>query len=138
MLRVVDVRLLSMAAIAAAVLMSFITDQAAEAAPKKFPVPAKRAAQQIALPAPTGLAASHSMSIENGRMCFADHYHYGSSDSQPTVRMAQMAAAKSWADFVDFEYGSTWTNFAKSASREFKCNQNSTGFTCDVSARPCR
>lgn len=126
------------AALIAAAVMSLITDHAAIAASKKMYVPAQRAAIRAALPAPTGLAASHSMSMEGGKMCFADHWHYGSSDSQPNIKMAQMDAAKSWASFVDFEYGNTWANFAKSSAREFKCQQGSSGFTCDVSARPCR
>lgn len=129
MFRFVVSRPLVAAAVAAAVMMSALTDHSAIAAPKK--VMAKFAP-------PVGLAASHTMSIENGRMCFADHYHYGSSDSMPNARAAQMEAAKSWAAFVDFEYGNSWANFAKSTAREFKCSQTTSGYSCDLSARPCR
>lgn len=100
----------------------------AEAAPQR-----KRA-----MPAITGLAAMHDMRNEGGRLCFSDHYHYGSSNGKPNVKAAQAAAIRSWADFVIFEYDPSWANFGKSSSKDVKCSQGSGGWSCDVSSRPCR
>lgn len=85
-----------------------------------------------------GLAASHDLSVEGGRVCFAQHYHYGSSSGAPSVRLAQAEAVKSWADFVDFEYGSAWSNYRKASSKDMKCSRGAGGYGCDVSARPCK
>jgi hypothetical protein len=92
----------------------------------------------VAAAAVSGLAASHSMRREGNRLCFADHYHYGSSSGQQSMKAAQAAAVASWADFVDFEYDSSWTSFARASSKEVKCSQGTSGWGCDASARPCR
>ncbi len=86
----------------------------------------------------TGLAATHDMRREGGRLCFADHFHYGSSAGKPTVASAQAAAASSWSSFVDFEYGSAWASYARASAKDMKCSQSSIGWACDTSARPCR
>lgn len=86
----------------------------------------------------TGLAAMHDMRREGGRLCFSDHYHYGSSNGLANVKVAQAAAIRSWVDFVLFEYDPSWGNFSKSASKEIKCAPGSSGWSCDVSSRPCR
>ena len=86
----------------------------------------------------TGLAASHDMVRQGGRLCFADHYHYGSSLGQNNQRAAQAAAAESWAQFVNFEYGGEWDRYSVAAGKDMKCSQSSAGWGCEVSARPCR
>jgi hypothetical protein len=95
--------------------------------------------RQVAIAAPVdGLAASHDMRREGGRLCFSDHFHYGSSAGLPSQQAAQVAAAKSWSSFVDFEYGSTWANYGKASSKEMKCSQGGGSWGCDLGARPCR
>ncbi|MEQ1651765.1 MAG: hypothetical protein ABL897_04695, partial [Hyphomicrobium sp.] len=86
----------------------------------------------------TGLAASHDLRREGNRLCFSDHFHYGTSIGQPNVRAAQAAAARSWADFVNFEYGGEWDNYGRSSSKDMQCSQSGAGWGCSVSARPCR
>ncbi len=86
----------------------------------------------------TGLAASHDLRREGGRICFADHYHYGSSLGQANQRAAQSVAITSWSDFVDLEYGSAWSSYKAASSKDLKCSQSSAGWGCDLSARPCR
>ena len=86
----------------------------------------------------SGLAASHDMRREGGRLCFADHFHYGSSAGQSSRKSAQVAAVGSWASFVDFEYGPTWANFSKSSSKDVKCSTSPSGWGCEINARPCR
>jgi hypothetical protein len=86
----------------------------------------------------SGLAASHNLSREGGRLCFADHTHYGSSIGQPNERSAQAAAANSWSDFVDLEYGGAWARYASASGKDMKCSQSSAGWGCELSARPCR
>lgn len=91
-----------------------------------------------AMPAVTGLAAMHDMRREGGRLCFSDHFHYGSSNGEKSMKAAQAAAIRSWADFVIFEYDPSWANFGKSGSKEIKCAPGGGGWSCDVSSRPCR
>lgn len=86
------------------------------------------------------VADIHEQRRERGSICFTDHYHYGSSAGLASKRAAQAAAIRSWADFVDFEYGGAWTSWARSGSKSIKCSQAGIGgsWSCDVSSRPCR
>jgi hypothetical protein len=86
----------------------------------------------------TGLASIHVLRREGGRICMADHFHYGSSGVQRSRRSAQWAAIRSWSDFTDLEYGSDWAHWGRSASRRIGCTPGGGGWSCDVSARPCR
>jgi hypothetical protein len=86
----------------------------------------------------TGLAASHDLRREGGRLCFSDHTHYGSSMGQSNERTAQAAAAQSWSEFVDLEYGGAWSRYASASGKDMKCSQSSAGWGCELSARPCR
>ncbi len=90
------------------------------------------------LPPVTGLAAAHDLRMEKGRLCFTDHYHYGSSAGIGNRKSAEASAISSWASFVDFEYGGTWANFSRASSKDMKCAQSTSGWSCDLSARPCR
>ncbi len=85
----------------------------------------------------TGLAASHSWRKEGGKVCFSDHWHYGTG-SGPTRKAAERDAAGAWAGFTSFEYGSTWARYSKAASKKMSCSQGSGGWNCSVEARPCR
>ena len=92
----------------------------------------------VAATAVTGLAAAHNLRRESGRLCFSDHFHYGSSAGKSSMKAAQAAAVASWADFVDFEYDGSWTSFARASNKEVKCSQSGGSWSCDASARPCR
>jgi hypothetical protein len=86
----------------------------------------------------TGLASIHVLRREGGRLCMADHFHYGSSGAQLSRAAAQGAAVRSWAEFTDLEYGSDWAHFGRAASQRMKCSRSSSGWYCDAEARPCR
>lgn len=86
----------------------------------------------------TGLASVHALRREGGRLCMADHWHFGSSGAQASRAVAQRAAIRSWAEFTDLEYGSDWARFGRAASQRVKCSRSSAGWYCDVEARPCR
>ncbi|PPC82432.1 MAG: hypothetical protein CTY31_13010 [Hyphomicrobium sp.] len=92
------------------------------------------AAPKVAI---TGLAASHDIKREGSRLCFSDHYHYGSSAGLANKKKAEAEAISSWASFVDFEYGPTWANFKKASSKGMNCSQSTSGWGCELSARPC-
>lgn len=87
----------------------------------------------------TGLAASHDLRRERGRVCFLDHWHYGSSSGQPNKKAAEKAALVSWASFVDLEYGSDWARVGRAASKVMACEPGyGGGWNCNFEARPCR
>jgi hypothetical protein len=85
------------------------------------------------------MADIHDQRRERGVICFSDHFHYGSSSGIKTKHAAEIAAIKSWADFVDFEYGGAWTDWRISGSKKIKCSQAGINgpWSCDVSSRPC-
>ena len=64
----------------------------------------------------TGLAYSHDLRKERGRLCMADHWHSGSGEGR-TKAAARAAAIRSWADFTNFEYGTAWAHFSRAASQ---------------------
>ncbi len=86
----------------------------------------------------SGLAAMHAMRREGGKLCMADHWHYGSSGTSSTKAAATRGAIASWQDFTDLEYGRAWARFSRAASKKIGCSRNSAGWTCDAEARPCR
>ncbi len=86
----------------------------------------------------TGLASIHAMRRERGRICMADHWHYGSSGSLPSRRAAQRDAIRSWQDFTNLEYGSSWARFSRAGSRRVSCSQSGGGWSCNVEGRPCK
>jgi len=86
----------------------------------------------------TGLASIHKLRRERGHICMADHWHYGSSATFRSRRRAQRDAIRSWADFVDLEYGSNWARWSRAGSRKVTCSRASGGYTCNVEARPCK
>ncbi|WP_409560427.1 hypothetical protein RLW55_12870 [Hyphomicrobium sp. B1] len=106
--------------------------------------PALAAAVVVACAVPaladeTGLAAIHAQQRERGnKTCFVDHYHYGSSSGRATKKAAIASAIKSWADFTDFEYGSTWAHWGLASSKTVTCSGGDGSWGCDINARPCR
>jgi hypothetical protein len=85
----------------------------------------------------TGVASIHAMRREGGRTCMSDHWHFGSSGAQRTKAAAQRTAIRSWQEFTDLEYGSDWARFYRAAGRKIRCSRSSSGWYCDVEARPC-
>jgi len=85
----------------------------------------------------TGVAAIHVLRHEGGRLCMADHWHYGSSGAQNNRGAAQREAIRSWQEFTDLEYGSDWARFGRAAGQRLKCSHSSGGWFCDAEARPC-
>jgi hypothetical protein len=86
----------------------------------------------------TGVASIHALRREGGRLCMADHWHFGSSGAQASRAAAQRLAIRSWAEFTDLEYGSDWARFGRAAGQRLKCSRSSAGWYCDAEARPCR
>lgn len=89
-----------------------------------------------------GVAGIHKLHIERGRLCMADHPHFGQTGVWPTLRIAKAKAADSWAGFTRLEYGDAWAEFRVAASKKFDCakvpSARGPGWTCDVEARPCK
>ncbi len=85
----------------------------------------------------TGLAYSHDLRKEGGRLCMSDHYHQGSGEGL-TKAAARNAAIRSWADFTNFEYGTVWARFSAAASSSTRYTKADKGWRADVEARPCR
>lgn len=87
----------------------------------------------------TGLATSlHAVRREHGKLCMSDHWHYGSSGTQRSKRLAKREAIRSWQNFTALEYGSDWARYYRAGSRKMRCSRSSGGYNCDVEARPCR
>ena len=85
------------------------------------------------------LSDLHAQHRERGLICMIDHYHYGSSIGKASKAEAVRAAIQSWADFVDFEYGSAWTSWSRSGTKSVNCTNGGAGnWGCDVNSRPCR
>jgi hypothetical protein len=86
------------------------------------------------------VADIHTQDRERGVVCFADHYHYGSSAGLSSKGAALGVAVKSWSDFVDFEYGPAWSRWSIAGSKSVKCGRVGIGgpWSCDINARPCR
>ncbi len=85
----------------------------------------------------TGFAASHTLRNEAGRKCFADHFHSGSGDGA-TKPTAKAAAAKSWAEFTAFEYGTDWAHFGRATGISVRYTKLDKGWSATIDARPCR
>lgn len=85
-----------------------------------------------------GLSELHSKVIVGKKICFADHYHSGSSNGQSSREAAEKAAIRSWVDFTSWEYGRQWGDFWTAVGRRIKCGGSGNNWSCDVEARPCR
>ena len=85
----------------------------------------------------TGLAYSHTLRKEGGRLCMADHFHSGSGEGR-SKEAARGAAIRSWADFTNFEYGSSWARFSVAGSQSVSYTKSADGWSASVDARPCR
>jgi hypothetical protein len=87
-----------------------------------------------------GLADLHSHRREGGRICMSDHFHDGIGSTQPTRAQAVTSAARAWSDFTALEYGGAWGSWGMAASKQIRCGASSfgRGYSCNVSARPCK
>jgi hypothetical protein len=95
-------------------------------------------APALALADETGFADMHDHRREGNRTCMTDHFHTGASTGRPTRKAAEIAAIQDWAGFTAFEYGSTWARYSIAGSREMRCEQDGSAWSCTVSARACR
>lgn len=87
----------------------------------------------------TGLAGIlHALRKERGKICMADHFHFGQSVSFKKKSKAQADAVLRWRQFVTLEYGSDWGSFRRAASKSLNCGRAGGSWTCKVAARPCR
>jgi hypothetical protein len=84
-----------------------------------------------------GLAGIHTWVRVGGKTCMADHFHDGSGNG-PTRAKALQAAIGAWQDFTAWEYSGRWGRYANAVSKTQTCTGDSGGFSCSVSARPCR
>jgi hypothetical protein len=85
-----------------------------------------------------GLEFLHAQRVEGRRVCFTDHVHYGSSNSQANRKAAEASAVGSWADFTILEYGGAWGSWRLAAGKSMKCGNSGGGWSCSAEARPCR
>ena len=85
-----------------------------------------------------GLEFLHDQRVEGRKVCFSDHVHYGSSNSQPNRKAAETSAVASWADFTILEYGGAWGSWRLAASKSMKCGNSGGSWSCAAEARPCR
>lgn len=86
----------------------------------------------------TGVAQTlHAIARIGGRKCTADHFHDGSGSGR-TQAAALRAAISAWAGFTAWEYGSSWGSWGLAARKSVKCDRAGGGYSCDVSAIPCR
>ena len=87
-----------------------------------------------------GLAGMHKLHMEKGRLCMADHPHFGQTGSWPTLKMARAKAVKSWSGFTRLEYGDAWASFRVAVAKKFDCSPTAgargQAWTCTVEARP--
>lgn len=85
----------------------------------------------------TGLAAMHTLRRSRGRLCMADHYHFGDGSSRRSKSQALVAARADWVSFVNAEYGSSWSRYSLARSKGGKCTRTNGRYNCSISARPC-
>jgi len=85
----------------------------------------------------TGLAGIHDMRREGKRVCFTDHFHYGSA-SGPSKKAAIAKAADSWQQFTALEYGTSWGSWTKAASKKIGCSGAGANWNCQIEGRPCK
>lgn len=87
----------------------------------------------------TGLAQSlHDVRREGFKLCQVDHFHNGTSAGAASKRGAMAQAIDSWQNFTALEYGTDWAQFRNAGSKTANCKAGSSGWSCEVEARPCK
>ena len=103
------------------------------------------AAMLLALPAwpeasfadQTGFASMHNHGRYRGRLCFTDHSHVGNGGTERTKRHAIRSAARDWAGFTAWEYGTDWARWRIARAKKVDCTKSDAGWSCSVEAYPC-
>lgn len=86
----------------------------------------------------TGVAQMlHQLQKVGGRTCLVDHFHDGNG-SGASKAAAMNAAISAWSGFTAWEYGSSWGRYGLARNKTANCSRSSAGWTCDISAIPCR
>jgi hypothetical protein len=85
----------------------------------------------------TGLEDLHEKRREGNRICMTDHFHDGYGQASKRGG-AEAAAILHWRQFTAGEYGLAWGSYLAAASKSMKCTQSDSGWSCHVTARPCR
>ena len=85
-----------------------------------------------------GMSDLHSKVRVGNKICFADHYHYGSSGGLASKKAAEAAVIADWAGFVAWEYGNAWASIKLAANKSLKCSNSSGSWSCTLEAAPCR
>ncbi len=85
----------------------------------------------------TGMATSHTLRKEGGKLCMTDHAHTGSGTGA-AKEAAKAAAIRAWADFTNLEYGSDWARYGRAAGHVVRFTKEEKGWTATVDARPCK
>ncbi|MGI9423395.1 MAG: hypothetical protein ACR2PA_09385 [Hyphomicrobiaceae bacterium] len=73
-----------------------------------------------------------------GKICFAEHEHYGESPPWPSKRGARAYAIRTWENFTSWEYGKRWGSYRRAVAKRLTCNRASGKWVCSTTARPCR
>ncbi len=79
----------------------------------------------------------HTMKRYGKKVCFEGHFHTGSGTGA-TKKAAEVDAVKAWAGFTAWEYGTDWAQWSKAHAKTLTCSQNSSGFSCQADAMPCK
>ncbi len=85
----------------------------------------------------TGLAGMHDWRSERGKTCMVDHFHTGVGEGRSKT-LARSAAVKDWQAFTAWEYGTSWANFRRAASRGVNFTKTETGWQASVIGRACK
>jgi hypothetical protein len=85
-----------------------------------------------------GMSDLHAKVRVGNKICFANHFHYGSSGGLATKKAAEAEAIRSWAGFVAWEYGNAWANIRLAVSKGISCSNSTGSWSCNLEARPCR
>lgn len=85
----------------------------------------------------TGFASIHALGRSGRNLCMVDHEHSGSGSGKTKSR-AKRAAIGNWAGFTAWEYGTDWASFRRARVKSVKCARATGGWSCDVTARPCK
>ena len=85
----------------------------------------------------TGLAGIHEMRREGNRLCFSDHFHYGSA-SGATKKAAIAKAVDNWQQFTALEYGTSWGSWGKAGSKKIGCSGAGANWSCQIEGRACK
>lgn len=85
----------------------------------------------------TGFASIHDLRRAGSSLCMIDHAHFGTGTGTTKSR-ARKAAIGNWAGFTAWEYGTDWARFSRARAKSVKCARASSGWSCDVSAMPCK